>query len=89
MREPFYSTRFRKDLKRQKKRGKSPHKIEYIMTVICETGDAPEDCRPHDLVGNWSGYRECHIESDWLLVYIVEENIVTFHRTGTHADLFK
>ncbi len=89
MREPQYTTRFRKDLKRQKKRGKTRHKIEYVMMVICETGDAPDDCQPHNLSGNWKGYRECHIEPDWLLIYMVAEEFAIFHRTGTHSDLFR
>jgi mRNA interferase YafQ len=88
MRKPFYSTRFRRDLKRQKKRGKSRHKLEYIIQEICRSGDAPEECRPHNLSGNWAGYRECHIEPDWLLIYTVTDEDVTFYRSGTHSDLF-
>ncbi|MEA3290792.1 MAG: type II toxin-antitoxin system YafQ family toxin [Pseudomonadota bacterium] len=88
MRQPVFTNRFKKDLKRQKRRGKQPHKLEYIVSAICAAGDAPENCRPHSLAGNWSGYRECHIEPDWLLVYAVEEETVMFYRTGTHSDLF-
>lgn len=56
--------------------------------MICRDGDPPAKCHPHDLVGNWINYRECHIEPDWLLIYVVAEESVVFHRTGTHADLF-
>ena len=80
--------RFKKNLKLQHKRGKSIHKLEDITVFILENGDAPEHCRPHDLVGNWVGYRECHIEPDWLLVYTVTDELVTLYRTGTHADIF-
>ncbi len=69
MRQPKYTTKFKKDIKRQ-------------------NGDAPQICRPHNLSGNWNGYRECHIEPDWLLIYTVEEEAVTFYRTGTHSNLF-
>ncbi|NOQ46420.1 MAG: type II toxin-antitoxin system mRNA interferase toxin, RelE/StbE family [Desulfobulbaceae bacterium] len=88
MRQPQFTNRFKKDLKRQKKRGKQPYGLERIINTICETGDASSACRPHNLSGNWAGYRECHIESDWLLIYTVQDEIATFYRTGTHADLF-
>jgi mRNA interferase YafQ len=88
MRQPQFTNRFKKDLKRQKKLGKTPHKLEHIIHAICVSGDAPQDCRPHILSGNWSGYWECHIEPDWLLIYSVEEETATFYRTGTHSDLF-
>ncbi len=77
-----------KDLKRQKKRGKSKEKLQTIMQQICRDGDPPKEHLPHNLVGNWAQYRECHIEPDWLLIYVVEDDFVTFHRTGTHSDLF-
>jgi len=44
--------------------------------------------RDHKLIGEFAGRRECHIESDWLLVYKVEAKTIIFERTGTHADLF-
>jgi len=39
--------------------------------------------------GNWQGRRECHVESDWLLIYKVEESRIILERSGTHADLFR
>jgi mRNA interferase YafQ len=89
MRTPTFLNRFRKDLQRQKKRGKKPEKITNIIDYICKNGDAPPRCRPHNLVGNWSGYRECHIEPDWLLIFQVFDETVTFFATGTHSDLFR
>lgn len=89
MRELQLTNTFKKDMKRQKKRGKSKEKLQSVMRTICRDGDAPRDCRPHNLVGNFANYRECHIEPDWLLVYVVEEEQVIFYRTGTHSDLFR
>jgi mRNA interferase YafQ len=89
MREPKLTTSFKKDMKRQKKRGKPKEKLLTLMEVICRDGEAPEECSPHNLIGNWVNHRECHIEPDWLLIYVVEEKHVTFHRTGTHSDLFR
>jgi len=49
--------------------------------------------KDHALKGEWLGFRECHIEGDWLLVYKIDEDrdgaIITFYATGSHADLFK
>lgn len=48
----------------------------------------PAKNRDHSLSGNYSGYRECHIEPDWLLKYRQEKNELFLYRTGTHSDLF-
>ncbi|WP_372807185.1 type II toxin-antitoxin system YafQ family toxin [Pontiella sp.] len=45
--------------------------------------------RDRKLIGNYGGRRECHIESDWLLIYKCEEDRIVFERLGSHADLFK
>ena len=47
--------------------------------------------KDHELSGNWVGYRECHIQPDWLLIYYIENDVLvlTLARTGTHSDLFK
>ena len=89
MRRPFLTTAFKKDLKRQKKRGKAREKLENAMDAICLDGDAPQELSPHNLIGNYAKYRECHLEPDWLLIYAVEKQVVIFHRTGSHSDLFR
>ncbi|MBN1684294.1 MAG: type II toxin-antitoxin system YafQ family toxin [Gammaproteobacteria bacterium] len=43
----------------------------------------------HLLKGNYSDCYECHIEPDWLLIYLIQKTTITFVRTGTHTDLFK
>ena len=47
--------------------------------------------RDHELSGKFKGFRECHIKPDWLLVYLIENNILTLTLvdTGTHSDIFK
>lgn len=47
------------------------------------------NCRDHNLTGQLIHHRECHIETDWLLIYKIEKNVIRFERTGTHSDLFK
>ena len=89
MRTPAYTRQFEKDIKRMRRRGKNLEKLKLI--VGCLVAEEPLDPlhREHKLVGNWQGRRECHVESDWLLIYKVEERRIIFERTGTHADLFK
>ena len=81
---------FKRDLKRMKKRGKTRDELEEIVQLLAEDEPLPVRCRPHKLSGQWSGYWECHIEPDWLLVYDLDDpEVLTLVATGTHADLFK
>jgi mRNA interferase YafQ len=86
---PVYTRQFEKDVKRMGKRGKNMEKLKIIIRAI--VGEEPIDPihRDHKLLGEWQGRHECHIESDWILIYKIEESSVIFERTGTHADLFK
>jgi mRNA interferase YafQ len=44
--------------------------------------------KDHPLHGNWHGYRDCHIEPDWILIYRLDPDLLTLAATGTHSDLF-
>ena len=80
---------FKKDLKRIQN---NPKKIEHLKTVLNflkETGVIPEIYNPHKLTGNYSGFMECHVESDLLLIWLDEnENIIKLVRLGSHSELF-
>ena len=84
-----YSSRFRKDLKRARKRGLPLHRLEAVIDLLLSGNDLPPARRDHALHGDWSGYRECHIAPDWLLIYKRTEDTLFLVRTGTHADLFE
>lgn len=86
---PVYTRQFEKDVKRMKKRGKNLAKLKIIMRSLL--ADEPVDLihRDHKLIGTWKGRRECHIESDWLLIYKIDPERIIFERNGTHADLFQ
>ena len=79
---------FDKDLKRNFKRGKDKNKIFKIMDMIINQVSLASKYKDHKLYGEWKDCRECHIEPDWLLIYRIEENFVSFERNGTHTDLF-
>ena len=89
MKIPVYSTRFKKEYNLSQKRGLDITKIDKILKdLVCEIPLSPQN-KDHDLIGNYFGYRECHIQGDWLLIYkYQEDNEIIFMRTGTHSDLF-
>lgn len=84
------TTQFRKDVKRMKKRGVKLEKLNFIIDKLLKEEVLESKYRDHALVGNYIGFRECHIEPDWLLIYKVDKGqlILTASRTGSHSDLF-
>ena len=84
------SNAFRKELKTMIKRGCDVSLLNDVVTILAKGEQLPERYRDHALIGNFSGYRECHIKPDWLLIYqTVDEDLFLYLvRTGTHSDLF-
>jgi mRNA interferase YafQ len=79
---------FKKDVKKQKKRGKDLMKLKVVVDILVAGEVLPERCVDHSLSGNLSGWRDCHIEPDWILIYKVTPDALTLGRTGNHSDLF-
>lgn len=73
---------------KMQKRGMEIRKLNQILQLLQIDTPLPLSARPHKLVGDWSGFWECHIEPDWLLIYTLEEDAIGLVRTGSHADLF-
>ena len=82
------SKQFKQEYERMKKRGKDMNKIKSIIKMLVEGISLPKNCKDHPLKGNYAGYRETHIEPDWLLIYTIKENNLYLYRTGSHSDLF-
>jgi len=86
---PVYTKQFERDIKRSQRRGKNLEKFKIIARALL-AGEPPDAIhRGHRLVGHYAGRRECHLESDWLLIYKTEKSRLIFERIGTHSDLFK
>ena len=84
------TNRFEKDFKKILKSGnKDINKLKIIMKKLANGEQLEEKNKDHVLIGNYKGRRECHIESNWLLIYKIESNIIIFERTGSHPELFK
>jgi mRNA interferase YafQ len=81
--------KFKKEYKLAKKRGRNIALLQMIIIDLANGKPLPEKNRDHPLTGDWNGFRECHIEPDWLLVYKKEDDILvlTLVRSGTHSDL--
>lgn len=82
-------TSFLKGLKVIKKRRYPIVKMEEVLSLLMQGEILPGKYKDHALVGNFKGLRECHIQSDWLLIYQLTETDVVLIATGTHDDLFK
>jgi mRNA interferase YafQ len=84
------TSKYRRDYKLAKKRGFDIALLDAVIQTLLEEKPLAPKHRDHPLSGGYSGFRECHILSDWLLIYVVDKGhlILTASRTGTHSDLF-
>ena len=84
------TTKFRKDYKRMKKQGKNMALLQTVIDDLLAEKVLDEKYLDHPLVGKYVGFRECHIQPDWLLIYTADRGqlILVAARTGTHSDLF-
>ena len=83
------TTRYKKSLKKMLKRGKDIKKIVAVVEMLAKGESLPPQYKDHALVGDLVGFRDCHIENDWVLLYQIKNDILilTLVDTGTHSDL--
>ena len=88
-----FTTTFKKDYKLAVKRGLNIDKLKYVIEILSSGNKLDIKYKDHKLINdkNYENVRGCHIEPDWLLIYKIENNILTLNliRTGKHNDLFK
>ncbi len=84
------SSKFRRDLKNALKRGYDIEKLHAVVDLLSKGVTLPLKNKDHSLTGDYTGFRECHITPDWLLIYRVENDLLVLYlfRNGTHSDLF-
>lgn len=70
------------------KRGKDLGKLRELLALLIAGNELPARYKDHPLKGDWKGYRDAHVEPDWLLVYRVVDQELQLARTGSHSDLF-
>jgi mRNA interferase YafQ len=84
---PEPSTAFRSEIQRLARRGKDITKILAPLLILLNGQVLPPQYLDHPLKGPWSGYRDFHIEPDWVVVYRIAGDTLILARTGTHADI--
>lgn len=64
--------------------------LENVIQTLLEEMSLAEKYHDHSLTGSYTGFRECHVLPDWLLIYTIKQDklVLTASRTGTHSDLF-
>ena len=84
-----FTTAYKKSYKLMKKRGLNLSLLDSVVYMLANGEALPEKYHDHALKGKFKGFRECHIQPDWLLIYMLEDDILTLTLvdTGTHTDL--
>ncbi len=85
---PVRSRQFKRDIRRTRKRGKDLSRLRLLLDALIRRTPLAASHLDHPLGGPWKGYREIHIEPDWLLIYRVTGDDLHLVRTGSHTDLF-
>lgn len=84
-----FTSAYKKSYKLMKKRGLDLSLLDDAVDTLCQGRALEERYRDHELKGKLKGFRECHIQPDWLLIYLIENDILTLTLvdTGSHSDL--
>lgn len=86
-----FTTAYKKAYKLMKKRGLDISLLDEVVDLLRQGKQLEKRYHDHGLTGDLAGFRECHIKPDWLLIYLIENDILTLTLidTGSHPDLFK
>lgn len=93
MRWLVYKKSFQKDIALMRRRGLDLQKLEAVVALLQKDIPLPQKYQDHPLTGNWSSFRDCHIQPDWVLIYRKQSSedgrgVLMLEATGTHSDLF-
>ena len=83
------TTQFKRDIKRLLRSGKDIEKLLSIAGKLAAGRKLPLEYHDHPLSGQYKNKRDCHIESDWILIYSIENDELILYRRGSHSHLFK
>lgn len=87
MKKLHYSSKFKKDFKKYKLYPQKIKALDKVLRILVEGNTLPIEYKPHALKGNYKGCLECHIEDDFLLVWM-DDDIIELLRLGSHSELF-
>lgn len=84
-----FTSLFKKDYKLMKKRGYDIKLLDDVIEKLSKGVKLDSKYKDHILKDNYQEFHECHIKPDWLLIYLIEDDVLTLTltATGTHSDL--
>jgi len=90
MKEIYLSSQYKKDYKHYKHQLEKLKKLFDILKLLQNGKPIPSINNPHPLKGRYKGCWECHIERDFLLIWIDKENnTIILVRLGSHSELYE
>jgi mRNA interferase YafQ len=90
MKKVYPSGQFKKDFKRYVNQEQKVAKLRTLVTLLEHELPIPYEYRVHKLSGKYKGCLECHIEGDFLLIWINEDDAtICLMRLGSHSELFR
>ncbi len=85
---PRATNRYVKDVERMKARGEDMGRYRAVIVALCSRAPLPAALNDHPLKGDWKGWRDCHVDPDWIVIYRKTVTELLLARTGSHSDLF-
>ena len=86
-----FTNAYKKSYKLMKKRGLNIALLDEVVDKLRQGKQLEDKYCNHSLSGKFKSFYECHIKPDWLLIYLIENDILTLTLvdTGSHSDIFK
>lgn len=85
-----FTSKFKKSYRQIIKQGKDISLLDEVINKLRKGESLDKKYKDHQLSGSYRFFRECHVKPDWLLIYMIENDvlILTLIDTGSHSDLF-
>jgi mRNA interferase YafQ len=85
------TSEFKKSWERYRRAGRRDmNEVRHVMVMLFLGEQLPPEYLDHALSGDWTGFRECHIGGDFLMIYEdTRSGLITFVDLGSHSELFK
>jgi mRNA interferase YafQ len=87
MLNPKRTSQFKRDFKRMRNQGADMDAINNVMERLIQELPLDRRCHDHPMTGDWKDHRDCHIKSDWVLIYRIDGVEINFVRTGSHSEI--
>ena len=79
---------FKKDYARRIAGTRMEAEFEELFDLLVSGQPLPPGYHDHALIGDWKGYRDCHLRGDMVLIYKIAGDTIVFTRINSHSELF-